>query len=86
MPKQARWHECLSEFDFQFLYNSESSNKMVDALIRKLEVATLMHIAQLSRSITETTLKGRIREELLNDPQVMALKKLISMGKLGNFG
>lgn len=59
---------------------------MADALSRKLEVATLTYIAQLSRSLVETTLKGRIREELLNDPQVMALKKLISMGKLGNFG
>lgn len=68
MPKQARWHKCLFEFDFQFLYNSGISNRVTDALSRKLEIATLIHIAQLSRSVVETILKGRILEELLKDP------------------
>lgn len=58
---------------------------MVDALSRKLKVATLKHIAQLSRSVVEKMLEGRIREELLKDPQAMALKILVDSGKTRQF-
>ncbi|XP_021596708.1 uncharacterized protein LOC110603322 [Manihot esculenta] len=52
-PKQARWQECLAEFDFQFEYKPGSFNRVANTLSRKSEVFTLNRIAHMSRSQVE---------------------------------
>ena len=40
-PKKVRWQEFLAEFDYRLEYKPEKANVVVDALSRKVELATL---------------------------------------------
>ena len=78
-PKQTRWQDFLAEFDYELVYKPRRMNVVVDALIRKAELATISHP---QTNLFEKN-KGRIRVRL-NDNEFGAIGN--GKAKLDNFG
>lgn len=85
IPKQAHWQEFLAEFDFQFEHMAGHTNQVVDALIRKADLAALKVLASLSSSAVTTTIKERIKESLEKGPMTRSLVKLVKEEKSSRF-
>ena len=60
-PKQDRWQDFLTEFDYRLEYKPKKANIVADALSRKAELATL------SLSQPKSDLVMRIKEGLQQD-------------------
>jgi len=83
--KQARWQECLAEFDFQFEHRPGKVNQAADALSRKSEHAALCLFAHLKASSLNGTVRETIKTHLHNDTTAQALIQLAREGKTRQF-
>ena len=84
-PRQARWQEHLAEFDFHLEYKTGKSNSVADALSRRTELAVMKHLAHMSSSQLTTSIRDKIRQNLMKDPQAIALINLAKQGKTRQF-
>ncbi|KAJ7970183.1 Retrotransposon protein, putative, Ty3-gypsy subclass [Quillaja saponaria] len=84
-PKQSRWHEFLTEFDFEFEHKTGKSNQAADALSRKAELAAMTYVAHISASRVASSMRERIRENLDKDPVAQAIINLAKEGKTCQF-
>ncbi|KAF8088610.1 hypothetical protein N665_0535s0002 [Sinapis alba] len=76
-PKQARWQDFLSEFDYTLEYKPGKVNVVADALSRKAELAAMSQV--------EGAIMARIREGLERDHVAKELMKLSNEGKVHRF-
>lgn len=79
-PKQARWQEFLAEFYFEWLHRPGRENAVADALSRK-------EVGEYVAAITTVTsdFREKIREESLNDPTFLTLKKRVEEGTVRRY-
>ncbi|XP_038874925.1 uncharacterized protein LOC120067436 [Benincasa hispida] len=68
--KQARWQECLTEFDFQFEHRPGKCNQAANALSRKSEHTALCMFAHLKASTLNGTVRETVKTHLANDTSV----------------
>ena len=75
----------MAKFEFYFEHKSSRSNQAVDALSRKVELAALRLLANMSASVVNTFIREHIKENLKKDPAVKTILKLIEEGKTRKF-
>ena len=68
--KQARWQDCVAEYDFQFEHRQGKANQVVDALSLKSEHAALCMLAHLQASKLSGMIRGSIEEHLAKESAV----------------
>ncbi|KZV51417.1 hypothetical protein F511_20581 [Dorcoceras hygrometricum] len=79
-PKQARWQEFLSEFDFQWVHKAGKHNEVADALSRK---SVQDYVAALT--VIDSDFCGRIRDASLLDQVYQKLIDQVRNGEIRKY-
>lgn len=79
-PKQARWQEFLSEFDFQLVHKAGKHNEVADALSRKS-----VHDYVAALTVIESDFLGRIREASPLDKVYQKLVDQVRNGEIRKY-
>ncbi|KZV57841.1 hypothetical protein F511_03410 [Dorcoceras hygrometricum] len=79
-PKQARWQEFLSEFEFEWVHKPGKHNEVADALSRKM-----VHDYVAALTLVESDFYGRIQEAAAQDSAYQKLLDQIKAGELRKY-
>ncbi|KZV21282.1 hypothetical protein F511_26240 [Dorcoceras hygrometricum] len=79
-PKQARWQEFLSGFDFQWVHKAGKHNEVADALIRKY-----VHDYVAALTVIDFDFCGRIRDASLLDQVYQKLLGQVQNGEIRKY-
>ena len=83
--KQARWQECVIEFDFQFEHKLGKANQAADSLSQKSEHVALCMLAHLQASKLSGTIRESVEQHLVKNSIAQAIMQLTREGKTHQF-
>lgn len=84
-PKQACWHEFITEFVFHFEHKAGTKNQATYALGCNMELATLRVLANVAASTIATSMRGLIRYPLRDIHCMQSILKLCKKRKTCQF-